>query len=277
MKYVRKVISTGIVSFQNNIAYRGNFLMALFAGMVTFITQVLFWPALYGVKLTDRVGQLSGSIAGYRLNDMISYSLMVYILQWGISAASTGYSIKEDVLSGRLSNYILKPFNYLSIKAIFSLTGQIITFIISIFVFLLIVWKMGILLSPRPDVISKLFAIPAVFISFIISFLISSLTGLVSFWILETSSLNVFIKGVVLILSGAVFPLNFIDGFFARLLQLLPFSYMIFFPAQIFLGRVSIGSMVQNYVISLFWILFLSLTVRFFWKRGLNRYSAYGG
>ena len=277
MKFARKVISTGIMSFQSSIAYRGNFLMALFAGMVTFITQVLFWPALYGVKLTDRAGQFSGSIAGYRLNDMISYSLMVYILQWGISAASTGYSIKEDVLSGRLNNYILKPFNYLSIKAIFSLTGQIITSILSVLVFLLIVWKMGGLLSPRPEGLSQLFAIPAVFISFIISFLISSLAGLVSFWILETSSLNAFIKGALLILSGAVFPLNFIDGFFGKLLQLLPFSYMIFFPAQIFLGRMSAAAMIQNYAISLFWILLLSLMVRFFWRRGLNRYSAFGG
>lgn len=274
---IKKFIRTMIIGLQNTIVYRGNFLISLIAGLISLFANIIFWPAVYGVDIFNQTKLVSENISGYTLREMMSYALLVYILQWGIAISNTGYSIKMDIMTGKINYYLLKPYRYLKTKAIFGLSQQLLTFIISLGTFLLMISYMNVWIMIPQEYESWILITIAVILSYIISFQISCLVGMISFWILETSSLNVFIKGITLILSGAVFPLDFIGGAEGRFLTYLPFNFLIFFPTQLYLQKLSTSDIASSFIIAVGWIVVFNIVIKFLWSRGTKRYSSFGG
>ncbi len=276
MNLIKKTASTVTLGIQSVMVYRGNFLISLFTGVISLFSNMIFWPAVYGVDIFNQSKIVSGNIAGYSLIEMISYALLVYVLQWGITATSTGYSIKMDILTGKINYYLLKPYDYLGIRVIFSITQQLLSFVVSIAIFTILMRNMQLWVI-IPSVSSFLMVVVAIILSYIISFQLSCLIGMISFWILETSSLNVLIKGITLILSGAIFPLDFIEGTFGKLLIFLPFNYLIFFPTQLYLNKLSDAEVMQGYLSAVLWIITLGFLIKLLWNKGIRRYSSFGG
>jgi ABC-2 type transport system permease protein len=57
----------------------------------------------------------------------------------------------------------------------------------------------------------------------------------------------------------------------------LPFQYMAYFPAVVFLGKVKGWELVFHLLGELLWAVVFMLLARGLYKLGLKRYSAYGG
>jgi ABC-2 type transport system permease protein len=77
-------------------------------------------------------------------------------------------------------------------------------------------------------------------------------------------------------ISGQMFPLELL-GWAGQMLKLLPFQYLAYFPAAVFLGKISGPALVQGLLIQLAWALGLAVLSRVLFKFGLRRYGAYGG
>ena len=77
-------------------------------------------------------------------------------------------------------------------------------------------------------------------------------------------------------LAGTAFPLDIFPQSVTALLKLLPTSYLIYFPAQIYLGRLGSEEIVQGLIIMLLWLGILVFLSRIIWKKGLQIYGAYG-
>jgi ABC-2 type transport system permease protein len=72
-------------------------------------------------------------------------------------------------------------------------------------------------------------------------------------------------------------PLDLLPKFWAGLLMFLPFQYMAYFPAAVFLGKIK-GAWLLVYLCGeLFWALFFMVLARGLYRLGLRRYSAFGG
>jgi ABC-2 type transport system permease protein len=77
--------------------------------------------------------------------------------------------------------------------------------------------------------------------------------------------------------SGQMMPLDLLPPFWARLLKALPFHYMAYFPAVVFLGKVK-GAELWWYLLGeLLWAIAFMVLARALFRRGLRRYSAFGG
>jgi ABC-2 type transport system permease protein len=77
--------------------------------------------------------------------------------------------------------------------------------------------------------------------------------------------------------SGHLFPIDLLPPFWFRVLQFLPFQYMAYFPAAVFLGKVKGMALVQGLLGELAWAVVLILLTRWLYRLGLRRYSAFGG
>ena len=60
-------------------------------------------------------------------------------------------------------------------------------------------------------------------------------------------------------------------------ITILPFAYETFYPVMMLLGKLDGTEVVRVLLGQLAWILILTGVVTFGWKRGLRRYSAFGG
>ena len=74
-------------------------------------------------------------------------------------------------------------------------------------------------------------------------------------------------------------PLDLLPAFWANLAQghAHPFQYMAYFPAVVFLGKVSGWELVNGLAWQFGWVVVFAVLTRWLYARGLRRYSAFGG
>lgn len=278
MSIMSKTIKTAEIGLQNSIIYKNNFLLGFLSGVFGLLVQLVFWPVFYnsGTEFGYAVIETT-TIAGYYLNEMMTYSILIYFIQRGTSMMNISGDIKGDIMSGGLNIYLIRPVKYLWLKWVSSISGQLINFSLSLLVFLSISFLLKSVLVFEGNTAQVLMVILFVFFAYILSFLINCILGMLSFWLLEINALNAFIGMGINILSGAIFPIDFINNKFGVLLKYLPFSYLAFVPTQIYLGKVSIDGLTQNIFICTFWIIILTYIANTLWKSGIRRYSAFGG
>ncbi len=114
-------------------------------------------------------------------------------------------------------------------------------------------------------------------LAFLVGFFFEVSVGMVGFWFLEVTSLLYIVMTLNFFISGHMLPLDLLPPFWAWLLKLLPFQYMAYFPAVVFLGKVRGRELAVGLLAELGWTLFFIALSRGLYRRGLRRYSAFGG
>ena len=59
--------------------------------------------------------------------------------------------------------------------------------------------------------------------------------------------------------------------------RLLPFEYTAYFPAAVWLGKITGWELVRGLLIEIAWLVIMIGVCRFVWWRGTKRYSGFGG
>ena len=114
-------------------------------------------------------------------------------------------------------------------------------------------------------------------LGFLIGFFMEACIGMIGFWFLEVTSLLYVINTLSFVVSGHMFPLDLMPGGLPAILKALPFSYLAYFPAAVFLGKIEGSALVWGLVIQVAWVVGFMVMSRVFFNMGLRRYSAYGG
>ncbi|MEZ6064220.1 MAG: ABC-2 family transporter protein [Planctomycetaceae bacterium] len=112
---------------------------------------------------------------------------------------------------------------------------------------------------------------------FLLGFLLEAFLGMIAFWFLEVSSLLFIYMMLNYFLSGHMIPLDLLGPNINAVIEYLPFKFLAYSPAAIFLGKYSHAELVRELVLELSWIVLLWLGCRVAFARGLKRYSAFGG
>ena len=68
-----------------------------------------------------------------------------------------------------------------------------------------------------------------------------------------------------------------VDTFWSSLLKALPFQYLAYFHAIVFLGKVQGWELMYGLLTELAWAVVFIVGARLLFRFGLRRYSAYGG
>ena len=101
--------------------------------------------------------------------------------------------------------------------------------------------------------------------------------GLVGFWFGEIASLLFVYMLFNFFLSGHMFPIDMLEGVWRQAVMFTPLIYLAYFPAAVFLGKISGYDMWIGLGIELAWVLFFIVLSRIMFARGVRQYSAYGG
>lgn len=278
MSLISKTLKTAGIGLQHSIIYKNNFLLGFLSGAFGLVVQLVFWPVFFSSGTEFGYSTIENTvIAGYYLNEMMTYSIFIYFIQRGTSMMNISGDIKGDIMSGGLNIHLIRPVKYLWMKWVSSISGQLINFGLSLLIFLGISVFLKSFFIFHGDSVQMCMVILFVFFAYILSFLINCILGMLSFWLLEIGALNTFISMGIAILSGAIFPIDFINNKIGVLIKYLPFSYLAFFPTQVYLGKIDANDLIQNIYICLFWIVTLIIIANKLWRNGIRRYSAFGG
>lgn len=267
---LRKYFNIFRASLTERITYRGDFLVGTVLRFLPMVTTILLWQAIY-------VGSKKEELAGYSYDDMIAYLLLVHISRMFSSMPGLANGIARDVREGSLKKYLLQPIDmiaYLMSYRMAHKTAYIVTSFLpyAVLFFLCRSYFPG---WPAPARLAAYIA--SLILAFLVGFFFEACVGMVGFWFLEVTSLLYVVNTLNFFVSGQMFPLELLPGSWVTVLKALPFQYLAFFPAAVFLGKVQDEDLPLALLIEAGWVLAFCLLSRWLFRIGLRRYSAYGG
>ena len=111
----------------------------------------------------------------------------------------------------------------------------------------------------------------------LLQFFISYAMAMLAFWLLEISTLIFILFAFEYLASGHLFPLDVLPPALKQILFLTPFPYQLYFPIQIYMGKVAGGELWRGLAMQFLWVLAAYGFARFMWRRGIKKYAAFGG
>jgi ABC-2 type transport system permease protein len=245
------------------MAYRGEMFIWVLTGLLP-----LFMMAVWLVIAKER------PVAGYDQTAFISYYLMVILIR-RMTGVWIIWDMDNDIRQGTLSFKLLKPIHpahdYFVQQGLATKPVWLLLVVPPIVV-------AAILMGARYDLSlgSLLLTVLASFIGLLLEFFAQGIVGTLAFWVTQVIALAEFWYVIRLICSGWLVPLEMFPPAVTQVLIFLPFRYIIAFPIDIIMGRLNPEQITFGFVISIIWIVILSVGFQYMWKRGLKRYGAVG-
>lgn len=260
------VINIGI---QNTLVYRVNFLFRSLFSLIPLFATISLWRAIYaGGK--DTVG-------GYTLAQMVSYYLVVTIVDSLTAVTEDDWQIAADIKDGNISQFLLKPIDYLSYRLCLYGAGRVVFTLCALLPVGLFIWSQSQYFVVPKDVATLGWFCVSLILTALLQFFISYTMALLAFWVLEVSTFIFILFAFEYIAGGHLFPLDILPAPIQTALQFTPFPYQLFFPVNIYLGRITGDALYNGLIVQAGWVLAGYLLARFVWSRGIRKYSAVGG
>lgn len=257
------------ISFQQEFIYRLNFIMWRLRNVVQIFLVFFLWSTIF----SDPTRQ----IFGYDKGKILTYVFGILILK-AIVFSSRTIDIAGEISRGDLTNYLLKPINYFRYWFTRDLSSKGLNLIFAFFetLILFLILKPPFYWQASPLILLVFFL--SVIVAVILFFELLLIVNMVPFWAPESGwgAQFLFMGIIVEFLSGAIFPIDVLPELIQKILHFLPFSYLLFFPLQVYLGKINLNLIFSGVVISFFWLIALSFIVRFIWNKGLKKYAAEG-
>ena len=248
------------------LEYRANFLLSLLAATSPIVIQTVLWVALFSP------GEV---LFGYTFGQMVAYTVLSQLVS---RLVRTGfeYQINEDIRTGGLDRYLVKPLGYagyrlavfLGEKSLQSLFMAVILVVATVLLSMFVGLRIG------PLEVSVFLA--SLVVALVFNFLLFWCVGMAGFWMTETTFLFEAVRIVIITLSGGIFPLTVFGPSAKAVLSALPFRFTIQVPVDLLTGRMATDAVVGELLLALVWAAALALLGRTLWGLGLRRFSAVG-
>src|SRR6266571_2515937 len=176
MKKYWHVLNIGI---QNNLTYRFNFLARTLFGWIPLLAILYLWRTIYS-------GKGAGSTVGaYSLAEMISYYLLVTVVDALTAVNEDDWQIATDIKDGNISQFLLKPIDYLTYRLCLFFSGGVTYLAVAIVpLSLFILYFHRYFVLPANWASLSFFALSIV-LTALLQFFISYTMAMLAFWVLE--------------------------------------------------------------------------------------------
>jgi ABC-2 type transport system permease protein len=266
----RKYLNIFRASLVERMAYRGDFLLGTVLRFLPVLTTVLLWEAVFAGSGKDR-------LADFTRHQMIAYLLLIHISRMFSSMPGLAGGITRDVREGTLKKYLIQPLDMIGYLISYRAAHKTAYITTSFLPYAGLFAVCSSYFDTFPDPLTFTAYLLSLLLGFLVGFFFEVCIGMISFWVLEVTSLLWIIGTLNYFVSGQMFPLDLLPPFWQTLLKSLPFQYLAYFPAVVFLGKVQGADLVRGLLTEAAWALALMLLARFLYYRGLRRYSAFGG
>lgn len=258
------------VSLSERMTYRSDFLIGTILRFLPMVTTILLWQAVY-------VGSGQGSLAGFSYREMIAYLLLVHISRMFSSMPGLAGGIAREIREGTLKRYLVQPVDMIGYLTSYRIAHKTAYITMSFIPYAILFTVCRGYFDGFPDPLTLAAYAVSLILAFFVGFYFEVVVGLVGFWFLEVTSLLYIVMTLNFFISGHMLPLDLLPQPWRGLLKALPFQYMAYFPAVVFLGKIRGAALIYYLLGELAWALAFFGLARLLYRIGLRRYGAYGG
>ena len=258
-------------------------IVMFFSGESLYKKQILAWLIADIIKVVG-LCFVWMSASKYTSDITRNYVVTYYILLMLISKLTTDRTIEfgiGNILSGRFSNLLIKPFNYLTEYLGINIGNNFfrtILFLPAFLVALFLVKRANLWMFNIAgfSIVEILLIALSIVIGFLINFFIGNTVALIAIFVKEVDGIRVFYYNIFSMLSGEFIPFAFLPTIGQQVMTFLPFRYTLSFPIELIINSLSIQEMQFGFVLSLLWLAVCIVIYKIFYKISLTHYEAEG-
>jgi ABC-2 type transport system permease protein len=264
-------------SLEERLVYRGDFALGTLMRFLPIITQIFLWYAVF-----DSIGAVDGEkatqIGGFGFREMVAYFLLTMIARAFSSMPGLASGIALQIRDGEIKRYLIQPVDLIGFLLLTRIAHKLAYYAVAIAPFALVFFLCRhFFVSGWPPMHVMFAFICSLIMGFLIGFFLEATIGMIGFWFLDVTALLFVYMLFSFFLSGHMFPLTLLPDGIEGFVNFLPFKYLAFFPAAVFLEKIPAEDLPMELAIQFAWMCFFIFTARFAFAQGVRRYSGYGG
>ena len=253
------------INLQNSLAYAGELANRSLFMVVILYVFIQLWRATYGALGAT-------TIAGLSFADTLWYLVMTETIE--LSRARFANQMSDEVKDGSLAYTISRPYNYLLYHWSYGLGDMLMRLVINFCAGTILVTA---LVGPMPLRLAH--ALPllvSILLAMALNFCIQGLIGLCAFITEDVQSIQIIYQKFIFILGGMMIPLDFLPGWLRDAALVLPFNYLMYAPARLFV-LFDWSRWLNVAAMQLVWIGVFGLALWALFRVGLRHVSINGG
>jgi ABC-2 type transport system permease protein len=266
---IRAIGEVYAAQLKTSLAVQFQYRMSLAIWMIGRVIQ----PLIYLVVWTTIARTRGGAVNGYGEGDFAAY----FIMQMVVSQATFSWIMWEydyTIRTGQFNFKLLRPIHPIHADVADNLAYKLLTLAILIPAVFLLAW----LFPPTftPQFWSLIAGVLAIGLAFVVRFTIEWTLAMSALWTSRVSAINQTYDVTLIFLSGSFAPLAVMPHSVQVLANYLPFRWLIAFPIELTLGRLSPQEALFGFAMQLAWLVFALMALTFVWRAGVKQYSAVG-
>ena len=263
------------ISLEERLVYRGDFALGTLMRFLPLVTQIFLWAAVFEA-MRAATGE-NADIVGYSYRNMIAYYLLTMLSRAFSSMPGLASGIARDIRDGTIKKYLIQPIDMLSFLFLYRVAHKLVYYGVGLAPFALLFFLCRGYFDGWPEPATMAAFVASLLMAFLLGFFMEATIGMLGFWFLEISSLLFIYMLFSFFCSGHMFPIDMLPGVWGDLVRLIPLQYLAYFPAAVFLGKVSGSELLAALWVQLAWVVFFMFAARTAFYFGTKRYSGYGG
>lgn len=265
---MKKYFQLAKLTFEEYFVYRLNFILWRFRSLVSFLTLLFFWRAVYGNR---------SEFLGYQRSQMLAYVVGVAFLR-SLVLASRSADLAGQIRSGELTRILMAPWKMFSYWFTRDIVDKGLNLFFTFFEIALVLVIFGFSFYFPSNLESYLYFVVLIILAICLYFFVSLAISLTGFWT-EDVWVARFLFGVIFLefFAGAFFPIDVMPSWLQKIIYFTPFPYLVFFPLKVWLEQVPSLLAFRAIFICLIWLGFFYWLANALWQKGAKNYGAYGG
>lgn len=257
------------VQFNTTMATHLQYRMSLIIWMISRVLS----PVIYMTVWAAVAQSQGGEVGGYTAEGFATYFITLMVVNH-LTYTWIMWEYEYRIRHGTLSFALLRPVHPIHADLAENLSYKVLTTLV------IFPAAAGLSLLFQPAWHLTPWAIvafvPALVLAFVLRFFIEWTLGLTAFWMTRIRAIvNIYLVAH-LFFSGQIAPLTLYPKSFQTLAQILPFRWMVAFPVELFLGRLTPQESWTGLAIQGIWLVLALFILRVVWRNGVRSYSAVG-
>ncbi|MBI2855102.1 MAG: ABC-2 family transporter protein [Chloroflexi bacterium] len=259
--YIQQFKTTLTMMFQ----YRASLLIWMIGQVLEPLVYLIVWSVVSASS--------GGSVGSYTTADFAAYYIILMVVNQ-VTYTWIMYEFEYRIREGGFSFALLKPVHPIHSDIADNVSSKVITLPVMI----LIAAGLGVVfhasISPAPWAVAMF--IPVLLLAFLVRFLLEWTLAQAAFWTTRVGAINQLYFVLMLFLAGQIAPLTLLPSPLQAAAAVLPFRWLISFPVELLLGRLSPGETLVGLGAQVAWLVVSIVLMRIVWRAGLRTYTAVG-
>lgn len=266
---MRAYLEIYAVQFKTQLAVQFQYRVAVLIWLIGMVVQ----PVVYLVVWSTVAEHQGGEVGGFTAAEFAAYYILLMLVNH-VTFTWIMWEYEYYVRDGTMAGLLLRPIHPIHRDIADNLAYKTLTFVVVLPVALLLAALFNAAFNWHWW--SAALFVPALLLAALMRILAEWTLAMAAFWTTRVGGINQVYFVILTFMSGTIAPLALFPTAVRQAAYLLPFRWMIYFPIEVALGRLSPQQVFQGLAVQLAWIILIIVLLNRVWRVGVRRFSAVG-